>query len=418
MSSTTLTPVTATERIDNLDVLRGLALLGIALMNVEYFTAPLMDMGQGISPDARGLDWLADAFVYTFVQGKFWTLFSLLFGMGFAVMLGRAQAAGRSFMPVYLRRTAGLLGFGLAHALLVWAGDILVAYALTALVLLLFFRNTDTARLWKWGAWIWAVMLGLMLLGATAMLALGDAAQDPSAAASAAAVEKLRALEVAAYSGGSYAEANAVRWRYFVHALGNELFLVPMVLGMFLVGAWLVRSGAMARPGDHRRLFTRLLWVAGPAGLALTAASLAVESNPAMGDGPSPGAMMAMTLHMAAAPLLALAYVAIVVLALQRGARWLLGLAPAGRMALTNYLSQSVVGTLVFYAYGLGWWGEVSRAWQVLGVVAVFALQLLLSRWWLARFRYGPLEWLWRAFTYWQWPPMRRVAAPAAAAAG
>lgn len=415
MTSTTLTPLAASERIDNLDVLRGLALLGIALMNVEYFTAPLMDMSEGISPDARGLDWLADAFVYTFVQGKFWTLFSLLFGMGFAVMLGRAQAAGRHFMPVYLRRTVGLLGFGLVHALLIWSGDILVAYALTALVLLLFFRNTDTPRLWKWGAWIWAVMIGLMLLGATAMLALGDAAQDPSAAANAAAVETLRALEVEAYSGGSYAEANAVRSRYFVHALGNELFLVPLVLGMFLTGAWLVRSGAMARPAEHRRLFTRLLWVAGPLGLALTAASLAVESNPAMGAAPAPGAMMAMTLHMAASPLLALAYIAIVVLALQRGTRWLLGLAPAGRMALTNYLSQSVIGTLVFYGYGLGWWGEVSRAWQVLGVVAVFALQLLLSRWWLARFRYGPLEWLWRAFTYWQWPPMRRVAAPAAA---
>ena len=412
MSSTTLTPVSLPERLDNLDVLRGLALLGIALMNVEFFTRPLMDLSGGIAPGARGLDWLADAFVYVFVRGKFWTLFSLLFGMGFAVMLARAQAAGRGFVPVYLRRTAGLLLFGLVHALLVWSGDILVSYALTALVLLAFFRDTPTGRLWKWGTWIWGAITGLMLLGSGAMLAMGDAAQDPGAAEGAALVESLRAGEIAAYSGGSYAAATAMRMRYFVHALGNNVFMVPLVLGMFLVGAWLVRSGAMERPSAHLPLFRRLAWSGGIAGLALTALSVAIESNPvAAGGMPSADAMLAMTLHLAGSPLLALAYLAVVVLALQHGAAWLRALAPAGRMALTNYLGQSVIGTLVFYGYGLGLWGEVSRAWQVLGVVVVFALQLAFSRWWLARFRLGPLEWLWRAFTYWQWPGARAVAA-------
>src|SRR5690606_38682382 len=127
----------ASERIDSLDVLHGLALLDIALMNVEYFSAPLVGMAQGIDPAQRGLDWLADAFVDVFVRGKFWTLFSLLFGMGFAIMLDRARRAGRSFMPLYLRRTFGLLLIGLAHAWLIWAGDILVAYAVTAFALLL-----------------------------------------------------------------------------------------------------------------------------------------------------------------------------------------------------------------------------------------------------------------------------------------
>ena len=192
MTTTTLTPVSASERIDNLDVLRGLALLGIALMNVEYFTAPLADMASGIAPDARGLDWLADAFVYVFVRGKFWTLFSLLFGMGFAVMLGRAAAAGRGFVPMYLRRTFGLLLIGLVHALLVWSGDILVSYAVTALLLMALFRNTATTQLWKWGAWIWGVLLALMLLGSAAMMAMGDAASDPDAAAMAETMAPLR----------------------------------------------------------------------------------------------------------------------------------------------------------------------------------------------------------------------------------
>ena len=108
---------------------------------------------------------------------------------------------------------------------------------------------------------------------------------------------------------------------------------------------------------------------------------------------------------------MALAYISIVVLAMQRGVAWLRALAPAGRMALTNYLAQSVIGTLVFYSYGLGYWGEVSRAWQVVGVLVVFAAQMAFSGWWLARFRYGPLEWVWRAFTYWQLPPLRRASA-------
>ena len=412
MTSTTMTPLASSERIDNLDVLRGLALLGIALMNVEYFTRSMMDIGEGIAAGPHGIDWWADSFVYFFVRGKFWTLFSLLFGMGFAVMLGRAQAAGRGFVPLYLRRTVGLLLFGLVHTLLIWSGDILVSYALTALVLLLLFRNTPTGRLWKWGAGIWAVMVGLMLLGGAMMMGMGDAAQDPAVAKQAAEAAATRAAEIAAYSSGSFADATAMRWNTFQHMFGMNAFLVPLVLGMFLLGAWLVRSGAMANPAQHRRLFVRLGWIGGIVGLALTALSVVIAPDPTGSGGqPSGAGMLAMALHMAGSPLMALSYIAIVVLAMLRGAAWLQTLAPAGRMALTNYLAQSVIGTLVFYGYGLGLWGEVSRAWQVLGVVVVFAVQMILSKWWLARFRYGPLEWLWRSFTYWQIPPLRRTAA-------
>ena len=181
-----------------------------------------------------------------------------------------------------------------------------------------------------------------------------------------------------------------------------------MVVGMFLVGAWLVRSGAMAEPAAHRRLFVRLALWGGVLGLAITLWSIAVDPDPVMDPGaPGAVAMFAMGLHMLGSPLMALAYVGLVVLAWERGARWLAVLAPAGRMALTNYLVQSVVGTLLFYGYGFGLWGDVSRAGQTLLVLVVFALQVAASHWWLARFRFGPVEWLWRAFTYLQRPPMR-----------
>lgn len=219
----------------------------------------------------------------------------------------------------------------------------------------------------------------------------------------------MRAAELAAYTTGSYAQATAFRWEFFLASVSNNIFLVPMVVGMFLVGAWLVRGGAIADPAAHRRLFARLAWWGTGIGLALTLASVRIDPvmaiDAAMPTGPQ---MLAMALHMLGSPLMALGYIGLVVLAWQRGARWLATLAPAGRMALTHYLLQSVIGTLLFYGYGLGLWGEVGRAGQTLLVFAVFALQVAASHWWLARYRFGPMEWLWRAFTYWQWPAMRR----------
>ncbi len=138
MSIATFQPIAPDERIATLDVLRGLALLGILLMNMEAFVGPMDLSTTGIDPHWRGVDRWADAFVYLFVQGKFFTLFSLLFGAGFAVMAQRAEVAGRDFNRFYLRRSLGLLGIGLAHALLLWSGDILVAYALLSFLLLAF----------------------------------------------------------------------------------------------------------------------------------------------------------------------------------------------------------------------------------------------------------------------------------------
>ena len=146
-----LAPVATHERVHSLDVVRGFALLGIFLMNVEFFGRPLQDVNApGIDPSLAGLDYVADAAIFFFVQSKFWTLFSLLFGMGFAVMIERARRAGRPFVPAYLRRSLALLGIGLVHALLVWSGDILVSYALGAL-LLLGFRGVRHAVLGRFG---------------------------------------------------------------------------------------------------------------------------------------------------------------------------------------------------------------------------------------------------------------------------
>ncbi|MGO1001419.1 DUF418 domain-containing protein [Lysobacter sp. CA196] len=398
-----LAPIPAHERLLALDALRGLALLGIFLSNAEMFTRPLTDISDGIDAQLRGLDHAASAFVYVAIRSKFWTLFSLLFGMGFAVMFERSRQAGRAFRPLYLRRSVGLLAIGLVHAWFIWAGDILVTYALAAFALFAM-RSLSPGVLWRIGLCLYLSVLGFFLMIAV-VLAIPGVAQ--STAADSAADRAERAAEIAAYAHGDYAQATAQRLAYFAGETVSSWFsMVPMVLGLFLIGAWFVRSGTLADPAAHRHRLKSMIAYGVPAGVALTGLSLLIDSSPTFTP-VSAASVAASTLHMLGALPLALALIAGVVLIVHGGARWPLRFAPAGRMALSNYLAQSLIGTLAFYGYGVGLWGQVPLAALIAATFAVFALQMLLSAAWLQRYRFGPIEWLWRAFTYWGWPPMR-----------
>ena len=410
-----LAPVTGTDRIQALDVVRGFALLGILLMNIEGMAGPLMASMTGLDPQLTGADRWVDGAIYLLVQGKFYPLFSLLFGMGFAVMLMRAEAAERPFFGLYLRRVLALLGIGLVHALLVWSGDILVTYALMGFLLLLFFRRTPRPRLPKWGIALMLVpvvlTMSLGLLG-SAMQAMPEEARAgfeqamaQQAVQMAAEIESQRQ----AYGSGSYAEATVQRLHDFTSMIGFILIYGAFILGLFLVGAWFARSGAIARPAEFGRLHWRLRWVALPVGLAMVGLSFWLEPTLDFGR-LDLRASTAQVLQMLGGAVMALGYLGWVVRGLDcpatAGALNLL--APAGRMALTNYLLQSLVMTTLFFGYGLGWFDQLPRAWQPLLVLAFFGLQVALSHWWMARFRFGPVEWLWRAATYGQRPPMRR----------
>lgn len=412
--ATVLTPVQGSERIDALDVLRGFALLGILLMNIEAMVGPLNGALTGIDPALTGADRWADALIYFFVQGKFYPLFSLLFGMGFAVMMQRAAEAGRPFVRIYLRRVLALLAIGLAHALLVWSGDILTTYALVALLLLLFFRDTPTSRLPKWGIAFLLLPIVLMLLSGLLVDAAGLApkgAGEMAAARAEVAAEMASTLESQrqAQGVGSYAQAVAQRGRDLAMMMTYLVFWGGQLLGLFLLGAWFVRSGAIARPHEHPALYARLRWVALPAGMALMGASILLTPTVEMGIlGLRDSA--AMGLAMAGGVLMCLGYLAWILRGLQSGplVGALTALAPAGRMALTNYLAQSLICTFIFSGYGLGYFEQLPRAWQVPFVLGFYSVQVMVSHWWLGRFRFGPMEWLWRAVTYLQWPPMRR----------
>lgn len=410
-----LSPVRATERIEALDALRGFALLGILLMNIEGLVGPLMSSMTGVNPALQGADRWMDAAIYLGVQGKFFPLFSMLFGMGFAVMMKRALAAGRPFLGLYLRRVGVLLLFGLAHAFLVWPGDILVTYALMGLLLGLCFRGTPQSRLPKWGIALMLVpaaftlLMGLLGTAMQAMPEEGRASFEQAMAAQAAQIDAQVEAQRLAYGSGSFAEATAQRIDDFLGMIGFIVIYGAFILGLFLVGAWFTRSEAIARPHEHARLFARLRWVALPVGLAMVLGSYWLV--PTMDFGRLDlTASSAQVLQMLGGAVMALGYMAWFVRGLQSPVigRFLGLLAPAGRMALTNYLMQSLVCTWIFYGYGLGYFEQLPRAWQPLFVVTLFGLQVALSHWWLARFRFGPMEWLWRAATYLQLPPMRR----------
>lgn len=399
MSTATFQPVAPGERIATLDVLRGFALFGILLMNMEAFSGPLDLSFTGIDPHWTGIDRWADGFVYIFVQGKFFTLFSLLFGVGFAVMAQRAEMAGRDFTRFYLRRSLGLLLIGVLHAVLLWSGDILISYALLSFVLLAF-RVVPQRWLPVLGVASYLATACLMLLIGLLMQFVPDDATATMGADALASIERQRQ----AYGHGGYVGALLQRLRDTGVAMGALMVVGPQVLGMFLIGSWFARSGAIVHPQQHARLWGWLRWLALPLGLAVMLLSVYCLDYIAPGRFDLRTAM-AFVLTSIAGLLMCLGYLGWGV----RCSGALQWLAPAGRMALSNYLLQSLVCTLVFYGYGLGWFEQMGRAWQLLFAVMLFAVQVIVSRCWLQYFRFGPVEWLWRALTYLQLPPLRRA---------
>ena len=397
------------DRLHLMDALRGFALLGILLMNIEFFNRSVHDFMSGMdtSPGAAGI---AAWVVYVFVQGKFWVLFSLLFGMGFALMQDRLEGSGRPFGKLYFRRTLALMGFGLLHIVLLWPGDILFAYSLTAIMLMAFLQVRGVAVL--------ITGLGLYFGVSTLWVLLGGVMGFmPEEAKAEMAAEMGKSVALGAesdriYATGSYLEISLHRaTEYFTVMLETVLmFQVPMALGVFLLGAWLLRSGRIQNARAHLRFWVVSLLLGALVGALFIRLSLAVGTSFDLKTGLGDALLATGLMSLGSLPL-SMAYVAAFVLLFQTGvgARVLGLLAPAGRMALTNYLLQSLVCGLLFYGYGLGWYGQVDRWGQVQIALLIFVAQVALSPLWLRHFRYGPMEWLWRALTYGQRPAMRRA---------
>jgi uncharacterized protein len=405
-----LAPVAATERVEIIDIIRGMALFGILAANIRGFAGPARTyfMPHLFWPELH--DRVAQAFVDAFVQGKFITIFAVLFGVGFGVQVDRALARNSKFNWTWTRRCLVLLLFGLVHGLAIWFGDILLVYALVGLMLLPFKRRKDKTLI------VWAVILFLVpvALMSFVFLAVQLGAEIPAPPMPTAAdLQKVDAL----FSDGAWIDIQRAR---MTDARTQNWGFFPMffwqILAFFLIGMVLWRKGFFRPAPETLPRYRKIAAYALTLGVLGNVAMVAIRwiLKPA----PMPttfAAFSAVLLQWFAVPALSLGYVALLIV-LFHDERWRARIAPfgaIGRTAFSNYLLQSVLGTLIFYSYGLGFFGDVGPAvlWPVTFVI--FAIQLVLSRWWLERYRFGPMEWVWRKLTYRGRLPMRRESAGA-----
>jgi len=402
-------PIESAERSRLLDSLRGWALLGILVANMMSF------IGFSFLPEeARGrlllarLDDLSEFLLEWLVVGKFYSIFSLLFGIGFAIQLGRLEQRGEGVLR-YLRRLAILFAIGIAHLLLLWLGDIVALYALMGAVLLLFRRMSDRALLWS------AVICWLIPLGWSAAIHFGGFRPDEPIFGLAIQTIAAAGLDVSQgplpfLAGPDFMPHLKAHPGEMLIRLGDLVYQMRFtkVLGMFLVGLWIGRRTLYARLDDYRPVLRKTVQFGFGVGLPVSALKALFTMWP---DAPATIEFAAEACYVVGTPTLALGYAAGFALLWASGKDRLLGwAAPAGQMALTNYLMQTVLQSVIFYGWGLGLIAKLGLVFVFPLSLALFALQVGYSRWWLARYCFGPVEWLWRGLTYGRAQPMRRTA--------
>ena len=425
-------PVGESERLDALDALRGVAVLGILLMNIYAFAMPFPAYANPLL--MGGLEWWnvgTWTVTHILVDQKFLSIFAMLFGAGLVLMAERAAARGTQFGRIYYRRSFWLLLIGAAHGYLIWFGDILFHYALMGM-LIYPLRNKKPKTL---------IIIACCLLPVALLLNYGNAIQMEQSLPE---IAEIQALQEA---GGELSEEQSAKleeWevmRPFVFPTQEDLqkdvdaylgsygeivvHRAPVVImfqvfvtlfviiwrvgGLMLIGMALMKLDVFS--GKRSTRFYRNMMLLGYlVGLPLTTVS-AMQMFSHEFDG-------LYVMRVGFVPnyfgsiAVAFGHIGLVMLIFKSGVlqKLMHSFAAVGRMALTNYLLHSIILTTVFYGYGLGLYGRIPRLWQMAFVAAVFALQLVASPIWLRRYRFGPAEWLWRSLTYWRRQPMRRAA--------
>lgn len=423
-------PVTGAERIASLDILRGVAILGILVMNIYAFAMPFMAyfnplvMG-GTDPLNLGT-WF---FTHFFFDQKFLSIFAMLFGAGVILLTGRARSSGPKYGRIYYRRQLWLLLLGAIHGYLIWFGDILFVYAAIGMLAYLF-RNRTPRTL---------VIIACLLLPVALGFSYGNAIYVDRTKARVAEITELRDAgetltpeqekvledweatrvfmsptaedlqkDVATHKG-SYMDIleHRVPFVATMQVFMVFFFGIWRVTALMLIGMALMKLGILS--AERSADFYRKLMVGGYAlGLPLTVFS-GIDLH-AHDFNPGYVFRVGGITNYFGSIIVALGHVGTVMLIIRTGfvRRLMQRFAAVGRMALTNYLMHSVILTSVFYGYGLGLYSEIPRFWQMGFVVVVIALQLYLCPWWLSRYRFGPVEWLWRSLTYWRRQPMRQ----------
>ena len=400
-----LTPVK--KRYIVLDALRGFAILGIILANFPEFSLwTFKTSAQQVAMASARVDTVVRWLQAFFVDGKFYTLFSLLFGIGFSIILTNARDKGRDGIRVFYRRMGILLLIGLAHMMLLWSGDILLLYAAMGLVMTLF-RNLSDRAVLRWSGFF--LLLPVLVEAVTECL--GITLSAPLTRAQWTWCGRYGITEenfgvwlrdAKTYGEMSQFLVQGAFERMYEFVEGHRYF---KVLGLFLLGYWIGRNRIHAEPEAWRGLLRKVLVFGLCIGLPMTLLQTwhTLSGNPW-------GRTAAAALYAAGVFPTGLAYAAgfcLLYLRRENAAVWKI-LAFPGRMACTNYLGQSVIGILLFYGIGLGLGASMGLAATELVAVGVFLFQTGFSALWMQFFKYGPVEWVWRMLTYGKYLPMRR----------
>ncbi len=389
-------PVAKSERVDVVDILRGFALFGVLAFNMFFFSGARFELVAWTDVLDRAIYLLTRLLI----EAKFYSLFSMLFGWGMTVQMRRADARGAKSGRLLVRRLLVLLMLGLVHAILIWSGDILVLYAQMGLLLLLFRKRSDRTLL---------IASGLALLFSIVMRIPGEAMDAfREGYFNLLSFMQERTLSPDVLANGTYAQITRFRLEATLSGEANILYHIGNVFAMFLLGMYVGRRRILHDVERHKRLIWWTMIVGLVLGLTFNAAAVIVL----VGRSWVPAAyfdVLRVGFRTIGAPLLMLFYVSALVLLFQIPS-WRKRLSPLGnlgRMAFTSYISQSVIATLIFYSYGLGLYGRTDPTFALFLTVVIYLGQIRFSGWWLARYQYGPLEWLWRTLTYGRRPPFR-----------
>lgn len=404
---TTITAEESSRRILSLDVLRGVAVLGILLMNVQSFSmiewAYFNPTAYG---DLTGINYWVWYLTRLFVDTKFMAIFSMMFGASMLLIVDRAAARGHKPFAVHARRNLFLLLVGAAHAYLLWVGDILFPYALCSFFVFLFRKRSPRALM----------ILGLVILALGSSILLLGAMQPDSPELQTQIAEfnptpEMVDEELAIYRSGWLEQLpHRVESALAMHLGVFPFYYFWRVSGMMLLGMALFKWGVLSAERSKR-----LYWIFVALGVfvGLPIVHYGVVVSEANDWEYLATFFVAAQYNYWGSLFVALGWIGGVMLVCKStlGLAEMSALASVGRMAFTNYLMQTVIATTVFYGHGFGQFGRFERIEQLWFVLTVWAVQLIASPWWLKHFRYGPAEWVWRWATYGRRPVFRRTAA-------
>ncbi len=396
-------PVEAPDRIASLDVLRGFAVLGILVMNIQAFAMPMAAYSNPTAyGDLSGINFFTWLVSYLFVDQKFLSMFALLFGAGICLFTNRVEARSGRSAGLHYRRMFWLLLFGLVHAYFLWSGDILVIYALCGAILFFFWNRSPRTLMVSGLAFFSGTSALYIAIGMTTGFIPDKSVAEIVAlwAPDAAQID----AELLAYRGGWFAQqAQRSTDALEMHTTALPIRLFWQSAGIMLMGMALYRWQILnAVRSDVFYCYLALVGF----GVGVPVVAVGAWWNFAVGWSWDRSMFLGSQFSYWGSLTMAFGYVGLAMLAIRRG--WFLGLqmrlAAAGRMAFTNYITQTLICTTIFYGHGFGLFGRVDRWQQAIIVIAVWGIQLWWSPLLLRRFRYGPLEWSWRVLTYWQIP--------------